>query len=63
MDTEERVMIAKNEAEFKAISIMLDRSKKYGLQTEVIWSFAESLKAGERDIPSAAASALCEWDV
>ena len=50
--------------EREAISAMLVRSKEYGLEEEVIWSFGHALSANdELTLTEAAFQALLEWDV
>ena len=48
--------------EFNAIRVMLKRAAQNHLETEVIASFANELRVGEKDIRKAAIAAMREWD-
>jgi len=50
--------------DLKVIGSMLEVAKKYSLQTEVVWSFAQTLQANPKQkISTAAGYALTEWDL
>jgi len=48
--------------EFQAISDMTRIASKYGLLTEVLYTYTAEIRAG-KDIQQAAADALSEWDI
>ena len=48
--------------DMRQIGLMLDRAKKYGLQVEVVYHFAQCIKDGD-PIPKACAAAVYEWDL
>ena len=47
--------------EWEVVNIMLERSYKEGLQTEVVLSYGQFILSGATPV-NAAASALNEWD-
>lgn len=51
------------EREFGPIATMLIEAEKHGMEVEVVWSFANELRSGEKDLGRAAAAALHEWDI
>lgn len=49
--------------EYNAIRVMLKRAIQNHLETEVIVTFADELRFGEKDICKSAIAAMREWDV
>lgn len=49
--------------DLEVVGNMLNAARKYGLEAEVVWSFANELTTGTCTYAEAANSALHEWDI
>lgn len=51
-----------NIRELAEVQMLLDRANEYGLQAEVVWSYAQYIKAGDTH-SEAVRCALYDWDL